>query len=111
MFDRNILPGGEPRFRAGDKVVFRRDITIGDRYESPWSRRDFTSFYQEKESFLKLHDYTATIERINEYGFYQLEGDDGEWHFPDCWVMSLHEESTSKDVEVDQNDLLALIGG
>lgn len=111
MFNSNTLSGGEPRFKAGDRVVFRRDITMEYSYESPWMRGDITSFCQEKQEFLERHDYIATISYINQWGFYELECDEGHWHYPDCWVEDLYENVNVNEVDVCQDDLLALIGG
>lgn len=111
MFNSDTIFGGEPRFKAGDKVLFRRNITIDYSYESPWMRGDITSFYQEKQEFLENHDYIATISHVNEWGFYELEIDRGHWHFPDCWVEGLYENANAEEIEICQDDLLALIGG
>lgn len=109
---RSRQPAGGPRFRIGDRVVFRSDMVPNQEIIYSDAEEKSYIFYEErKHRILQRCGFIATIADIDFCGFYQIEEDAAKrWFFADSWIVGLADELECS-VPVSERYLLSLIEG
>ena len=103
---------GNPRFRVGDRVIFKRGIEFGDcGYQSPYACGHVIKYNIFKNEFLCKNNFLATIQKVTREGYYELEGDPLVWSYADCWIIARENELDCINTDVKEDILLDLLGG